>query len=318
MENRGVHTGVLLDQAAEVFLPAVGVIHRIVIASSGWRPALQLSSGAIVIASRVPVVSRVLLDDLVIGLMIVIIPVKGVLWPVVVILWPITILVLGAIISIVLRKIITLLSYVILGNPGVLGPAVPASTSLERASTSGVTTLWMLRSLLLVLIPLSWLLLGNVLLLWLGLLLRRELLPRRIRLLLLIRRLLREPRRLLWVRRLLREPLRRLLIGRLRLKPWRLLLVRRLLRRVRLPWRVLLRLRLSALLRLRVPLRLVLMSRSWRLRRLRRRCRLASLRWNIRCGRCNGLYRWGCMVLCGCLTGSAGAGLRYIAQNRVR
>ena len=188
---------------------------------------LHLSSGAIVIASRVPVVSRVLLDDLVVGLMIVIIPVKGVLWPVVIILWPVTILVLGAIISIILGNIITWLSYVILGNSGVLGPAVPASTSLERTSTSGVAALWMLRSLLLVLIPRS------RLLLW------RKRLPRRIRLLLLVRQLLREPRRLLWVRRLLREPLRLLLIGRLRLEPWRLLLVGRLLLRVLLPWRVL-------------------------------------------------------------------------------
>ena len=170
--------------------------------------------------------------------------------------------------------------------------------------------------LLLVLIPRSRLLLGYVLLLWMGRLLRRERLPRRIRLLLLIRRLLREPRRLLWVRRLLREPLRLLLIGRLRLEPWRLLLVGRLLLRVLLPWRVLLLLRRSARLRLHVLRRLVLISRSGRL--LRRRCRLASLRWDIRCGRCNGLNRWGCIVLCGCLTGSADAGLRYVAKNRVR
>ena len=83
---------------------------------------------------------RVLLDELIIGWMIVIIPAQGILWPIVVILWPVLVLILRDIITNRWTEVV-----VVLGKPSILGSAVPASASLRGGSTSGlppVCPLW--------------------------------------------------------------------------------------------------------------------------------------------------------------------------------
>ena len=240
-------------------------------------------SESIVVAPRVLSASRVLLDELIIGWMIVIIPAQGILWPIVVILWPVLVLILRAIITNRWTEVV-----VELGKPSILGSAVPASASLRGRSTSGlppVRPLWSRRRVLILLSRL--LLLRSAL--WMGhsRLLLRGLLPRRIRRWLRVRRLRRVPRLLLWVRRLLLVPRRRLRVRQLLRVPWRLLRVRR-----------------SRLVRLR---RLLLLMSALLLGCSRLpRSRLASLGRNVWRDR-----RW-CRVYCWSLPGSPGTGLRYI------
>ena len=246
-------------------------------------------SESIVVAPRVLGASRVLLDELIIGRMIVILPAQGILRPIVVILGPIRVLVLRAIITNRWTKVV-----VVLGKPSILGSTVPASASLRGGSTSGlppVCPLWSRRRVLILLSRL--LLLRSAL--WMGhrRLLLRGLLPRRVLRWLRVRRLRREPRLLLWVRRLRLVPRRRLRVRQLLRVPWRLLRVRR-----------------SRLVRLRRLLLLLLSALLLGCGRLPR-SRLASLGWNVWRDR-----RW-CRVYCWSLPGSPGTGLRYIQPDWV-
>ena len=248
-----------------------------------------MTSESIVVAPRVLGASRVLLDELIIGWMIVIIPARGILWPIVVILWPVLVLILGAIVTNRWTEVV-----VVLGKPSILGSAVPASASLRGGSTSGLPPVCPLWSWLRVLILLSRLLLLRSAL-WMGH--RRQLLwgllPRRVLRWLRVRRLRREPRLLLWLRRLLLVPRRRLRVR-------QLLRVPRLLLRVRRP-------RLVRLLRLLLLLLSALLLGRSRLPR----SRLASLGWKVWRDR-----RW-CRVYCWSLPGSPGTGLRYVQQSWV-
>ena len=244
-------------------------------------------SESIVVAPRVLGASRVLLDELIIGWRVLIIPAQGILWPIVVILWPVLVLILGAIITNRWTEVV-----VVLWKPCILGSAVPASASLRGGSTSGLPPMCPLWSRRRVLILLSRLLLLRSAL-WMGhrRLLLRGLLPRRVLRWLRVRRLRREPRLLLWVRRLLLVPRRRLRVRQLLRVPWRLLRVRR-----------------SRLVRLR---RLLLLSALLLGCSRLPRSRLASLGWNVWRDR-----RW-CRVYCWSLPGSPGTGLRYIQPDWV-
>ena len=180
-------------------------------------------SESIGVAPRVLGATRILLDELIIGWVIVITPARGILWPIVVILWPVLVLVLGAIITNRWTEVV-----VVLGKPSILGSVVLASASLRGGSTSGLPPVCPLWPRLRRLILLSRLLLRRSVL-WLGhrRLLLRGLLPRRVLRWLRVRRLRREPRLLLWVRRLLRVPRRRLWVRQLLWVPRLLLRVRR-------------------------------------------------------------------------------------------